>query len=59
MKTFTSITVPSKLGGQYKLLLTTCPALSPKIALKSRSSGVLLISPLGEVLPTKIMPALT
>ena len=44
---------------KYKDLFITCPALSPKIALKSLSSGVGLISPFGVTFPTRIIPGVT
>ena len=58
MNTLTSTTVPSIEVEAYKDLLITCPAFSPKIALNSLSSGVGLISPLGETFPTIIIPGL-
>ena len=44
------------LAGAYRDLFTTWPAFSPKIALRSLSSGVGLTSPFGDTLPTKIIP---
>ena len=57
-KSFLSITTPCKEGEAFKDASLTSPALSPKIALKSFSSGVGSLSPLGVILPIKISPGL-
>ena len=59
MKSFLSITIPLKEGGAFKEASLTSPALSPKMALRSFSSGVGSDSPLGVILPIKISPGLT
>ena len=56
---FLSITIPFKDGGAFKEASLTSPALSPKIALNSFSSGVGSDSPFGVILPIKISPDFT
>ena len=51
------MTTPCKDGGAFKDASFTSPALSPNIALKSFSSGVGSLSPLGVIFPIKISPA--
>ena len=48
---FLSITIPFKEGGAFNEASLTSPALSPKIALKSFSSGVGSDSPFGVIFP--------
>jgi hypothetical protein len=53
------ITIPFNPGGAFNEASLTSPALSPKIALRSFSSGVGSDSPLGVILPIKISPSRT
>ena len=55
---FLSITTPLREGEAFKDASLTSPALSPKIALKSFSSGVGSDSPFGVILPIKMSPGL-
>ena len=57
--TLISTTVPLAPGGTLKLVSLTSAAFSPKIALKSFSSGVIGDSPLGVTFPTNISPDFT
>jgi len=59
LKTLTSTTVPSIPGGTLRLVFFTSRALSPKMALKSFSSGVSWVSPLGVILPTRMSSGTT
>ena len=59
LNTFTSTTVPLEPGGSRNDVSFTSVAFSPKIALRSFSSGVTGDSPLGVTLPTRISPGLT
>ena len=59
VKSFLSITIPFKDGGAFKDASFTSPALSPKIARNSFSSGVGSDSPLGVILPIKMSPEFT
>ena len=54
-----SITIPLRDGGALRDASLTSPALSPKIALSSFSSGVGSDSPFGVILPIKISPGFT
>ncbi len=56
---FLSMTTPLNEGEAFKEASFTSPALSPKIALRSFSSGVGSDSPFGVILPIKISPGLT
>ena len=56
---FFSITTPCSEGDAFKEASFTSPALSPKIALNSFSSGVGSDSPFGVILPIKISPGFT
>ena len=56
---FLSITTPRNEGGALREASFTSPALSPKIALKSFSSGVGSVSPLGVIFPIRISPSTT
>jgi hypothetical protein len=56
---WTSITVPSAPEGTLKEVSLTSEAFSPKIALRSFSSGDNWVSPFGVTFPTKISPAFT
>src|SRR6266566_2365181 len=58
-KIFTSMTTPSMPGGTLSDESFTSFAFSPKIAVKSFSSGLSSVSPLGVILPTRMSPALT
>ena len=53
------MTVPSAPDETLKELSLTSEAFSPKIALKSFSSGLSWVSPFGVTLPTRISPAFT
>ena len=53
------MTVPSAPEGTLKEVSLTSDAFSPKIALKSFSSGESWVSPLGVTFPTRISPAFT
>ena len=57
-KSFLLITTPCKEGEAFREASLTSPALSPKIALRSFSSGVGSLSPLGVILPINISPGL-
>ena len=59
VNTWTSITVPSCPALTLKEVSLTSDAFSPKIALKSFSSGESCVSPFGVTLPTRISPAFT
>jgi len=59
VKTWASITVPRTEEGTRREVSLTSPALSPKIALRSFSSGESWVSPFGVILPTRISPVLT
>ena len=59
VKICTSITVPSAPDGTLREVSLTSDAFSPKIALKSFSSGESWVSPFGVTFPTNISPALT
>ena len=59
VKSFLSITTPFKDGGAFKEASFTSPALSPKIALRSFSSGVGSDSPFGVIFPIRISPDFT
>ena len=54
-----SITTPRNDGGAFNEASLTSPALSPKIARKSFSSGEGSVSPLGVIFPIKISPSFT
>jgi len=54
-----STTTPLRDGGALSDASFTSPALSPKIALNSLSSGVGSLSPFGVIFPIKISPSLT
>ena len=56
---FLPITTPVVDGDTFSDASLTSPALSPKIALKSFSSGVGSLSPFGVILPIKISPSFT
>jgi len=58
-KSFLSITTPFTEGLIFKEASLTSPALSPKMALKSFSSGVGSVSPFGVIFPIRISPSLT
>ena len=51
--------IPCSPCGTLSDVSLTSLAFSPKIALKSLSSGVSSVSPLGVTLPTRISPART
>ena len=53
-----SITTPSNEGVAFKEASFTSPALSPKMAFSSFSSGEGSLSPFGVILPTRISPGL-
>ena len=55
---FLSITTPSVPFGAFNEASFASPALSPKMARSSFSSGVGSDSPLGVILPIKISPSL-
>ena len=55
-KSFLSITTPFKEGEAFKEASFTSPALSPKIARSSFSSGEGSDSPFGVILPIMISP---
>ena len=57
-KTLMSMTMPSIPGGAFSEASRTSPALSPKMARSSLSSGVSSVSPLGVTLPTRMSPGL-
>ena len=59
LKSLVSITTPFKDGGAFLEASFTSPALSPKIARRSFSSGVGSDSPFGVILPIKISPSFT
>ena len=59
LNNFLSITTPLKDGEAFRDASLTSPALSPKIALNSFSSGVGSDSPFGVILPIKISPGFT
>ena len=59
LKTFVSMTTPSMPGGALSEASRTSPAFSPKIARRSRSSGVRSVSPFGVTFPTRMSPAFT
>ena len=59
LNTLTSTTIPLLPGGSFKDESLTSVAFSPKIDLKSFSSGFEMVSPLGVTLPTNISPGLT
>ena len=59
LKTLTSTTIPPLPLGILNEVSVTSIAFSPKIDLKSFSSGPEAESPLGVTLPTKISPGLT
>ena len=54
-----SITTPCNDGGAFNEASFTSPALSPKMARKSFSSGVGSDSPFGVIFPINISPGLT
>ncbi len=54
VKTLTSTTIPCSPCGMRNDVSLTSRDFSPKIARKSRSSGVSSFSPLGVILPTKM-----
>ena len=54
-----SMTTPFKDGDAFNEASITSPALSPKIALRSFSSGVGSVSPFGVILPIMISPSFT
>ena len=56
---FLLITTPLSEESAFKEASFTSPALSPKIALNSFSSGVGSDSPFGVILPIKISPGFT
>ena len=56
---FLSITTPLNDGLAFNEESFTSPALSPKMALRSFSSGDGSLSPLGEILPMRISPGST
>src|SRR5216110_1873741 len=58
-KIFTSMTTPSIPGGTLSDESFTSFAFSPKMAVRSFSSGLSSVSPLGVILPTRMSPALT
>ena len=58
-KSFLSITTPESDGLAFNEESLTSPALSPKIARRSFSSGEGSLSPLGEILPIMISPGST
>ena len=58
-KTLTSTIVPDTPGGSLNDVSFTSAAFSPKIALRSFSSGVIGDSPLGVTFPTRMSPGLT
>ena len=58
-KSLVSITTPFNDGGAFIEASFTSPALSPKIALNSFSSGVGSVSPFGVILPIRISPSFT
>ena len=58
-KSFLSITTPCIEGGALREASFTSPALSPKIARSSFSSGVGSDSPLGVIFPIRISPSFT
>ena len=55
-KSFLSITTPESDGLAFNEESLTSPALSPKIARRSFSSGDGSLSPLGEILPIMMSP---
>ena len=55
----TSVTLPCCPCGTRRLVSLTSRAFSPKIALRSFSSAVSSVSPLGVIFPTKISPGVT
>ncbi len=55
---FLSTTTPLKEGPAFKDASFTSPALSPKIARSSFSSGEGSVSPLGVILPMRMSPSL-
>jgi hypothetical protein len=59
LKTLTSTTTPSLPSGKRKDVSTTSIAFSPKIDLKSFSSGPVGVSPFGVTFPAKISLGLT
>ena len=59
LKTLTSTTEPFVPGGSFSEESLTSEAFSPKIALRSFSSGVIGLSPFGVTFPTKISPGFT
>ena len=59
LKTRTSTTVPLTPGGRRSDVSRTSEAFSPKMARSSFSSGVIGLSPLGVILPTRMSPGLT
>ncbi len=58
VKSFLSITTPSSDGPAFRDASFTSPALSPKIALRSFSSGDGSDSPLGVIFPIRISPGI-
>ena len=59
MKSLVSTTTPFNDGGAFNEASLTSPALSPKIALNSLSSGVGSLSPFGVIFPINISPSFT
>ena len=59
LNSFVSITTPFMPGGAFRDASFTSPALSPKMARRSFSSGVGSVSPFGVIFPTMMSPALT
>jgi hypothetical protein len=53
------MTVPVSEADAFNEASLTSPALSPKIALKSFSSGEGSVSPLGVIFPIRISPGST
>ncbi len=58
-KTFASMTTPSMPGGTRREVSFTSSAFSPKMALRSFSSGESWVSPFGVILPTRMSPGAT
>ena len=59
LNTRTSTTVPDTPGGSLSEVSRTSEAFSPKMARSSFSSGVIGLSPLGVILPTRMSPGFT
>jgi hypothetical protein len=56
---FLSITTPKMMGPAFNEASLTSPALSPKIARRSFSSGEGSDSPFGVIFPIRISPGVT